>query len=406
LIWLCRKWDLNGGQLLCMFDAKVDDSERMAVSDKTKTSFDYLCAIDSHRGVLMFSLILTFISAFTFTYLSTPYVIKVANERRLFDPPNERSSHTHKASNLGGISIFGGAIFAIVMWTPYQLFGTQQYILAALLLLFLVGIWDDMTGMPARPKFVMQVVAALIIVYKAQYMIDDFGGFLWVNQLPKPMAVLFSVIVIVGIINAYNFIDGINGLAAGTGILASLAFGGWFYLQQEIAAATIAFALCASLLAFMTYNFIPGLIFMGDTGSMFLGTVLSVLAIHFIRLNLGGDLHYSAIVYPDSAHAIAVAFLILPIYDTLRVSVFRMAKSKSPFSADRNHIHHMLLDLGFSHVMSTLILLSVMAVVILLTFVFIDLGSPKLMMLQLAIMLVFSTMLRMQKVAKSKTMQG
>ncbi len=351
----------------------------------------------------MFSLILTFITGFVFTYLSTPYIIKVANERRLFDPPNERSSHTHKASNLGGIGIFGGAIFAIVMWTPYQIFGTQQYILAALLLLFLVGIWDDMTGMPAKPKFIMQVAAALIIVYKAEYVIDHFGGVFWINELPINISIIFSVIAIVGVINAYNFIDGINGLAAGTGIVGSLAFGGWFYLQQEIAAATLAFALSASLLAFMTYNFIPGLIFMGDTGSMFLGTVLSVLAIHFIRLNLKADLPYSGIVYQKSAHAIAVAFLILPLYDTLRVSVFRLAKGKNPFSADRNHIHHMLLDLGLSHVRATLVLLSLMGIVILLTFVFIDLGSPRLIMLQLAIMLIFSTILRMQKESAARS---
>jgi UDP-GlcNAc:undecaprenyl-phosphate/decaprenyl-phosphate GlcNAc-1-phosphate transferase len=345
----------------------------------------------------MFSIILTFITAFTFTYLSTPYVIKVADERRLWDPPNERSSHTQKASNLGGVAIFGGAIFAIVMWTPFQIFGTLQYIIAAFLLLFLVGIWDDMTGMPAKPKFVMQVVAALIIVYKAGYLIDDFGGFLWINQLPNWVAIAFSIIVIVGIINAFNFIDGINGLAAGTGVLSSFAFGGWFFLQNEIAVATLAFALGASLLAFLAYNFIPGRIFMGDTGSMFLGAALSVLAIHFIRLNMKADLPYSAIVFPRSAHAIAVAFLILPVYDTLRVSLIRLARGKSPFSADRNHIHHMLLDLGHSHVVSTLILLSTMSVIILLTFVFLDLGTAKLIMLQLALMLAFSTALRLLK---------
>jgi UDP-GlcNAc:undecaprenyl-phosphate/decaprenyl-phosphate GlcNAc-1-phosphate transferase len=345
----------------------------------------------------MFSITLTFITAFTFTYLSTPYIIQVANDRHLYDKPNERSSHEHKASNLGGIGIFGGAIFAIVMWTPFQLFGTQQYIIAALLLLFLVGIWDDMSGMPAVRKLVMQVVAALIIVYKAGYIINHFGGFLYVEQLPRWVAIGFSILVIVGIINAYNFIDGINGLAAGTGVIASFAFGGWFFLQQEIASATIAFALGASLLAFMAYNFVPGKIFMGDTGSMFLGTVLSVLAMHFIRLNMHGELPYTALIYTKSAHAIAIAFLIIPIYDTLRVSIYRLAKGHHPFVADRNHIHHMLLDIGHSHIVSTLILLGVMSVVILATFVFIDLGSPKLIMLQMALMLAFSTALRMQK---------
>jgi UDP-GlcNAc:undecaprenyl-phosphate/decaprenyl-phosphate GlcNAc-1-phosphate transferase len=345
----------------------------------------------------MFSLTLTFITAFTFTYLSTPYIIQVANDRKLYDSPNERSSHVHKASNLGGIGIFGGAIFSIVMWTPFQLFGTQQYIIAALLLLFLVGIWDDMTGMPAFRKLLMQIVAALIIVYKAGYMIDHFGGFLYIEQIPRWVAILFSIIVIVGVINAYNFIDGINGLAAGTGVIASFAFGGWFFLQQEIASATIAFALGASLLAFMAYNFVPGKIFMGDTGSMFLGTVLSILAMHFIRLNMQADLPHTALKFTKSAHGIAIAFLIIPIYDTLRVSLYRMAKGKHPFVADRNHIHHMLLDLGHTHIVSTLILLGVMSAIILVTFVFIDLGTPKLIMLQLAMMLAFSTALRMQK---------
>jgi UDP-GlcNAc:undecaprenyl-phosphate/decaprenyl-phosphate GlcNAc-1-phosphate transferase len=350
----------------------------------------------------MFSIILTFITAFTFTYLSTPYVIKVANDRRLYDAPNARSSHTHKASNLGGISIFGGAIFAIVMWTPFQIFGNQQYIIAALLLLFLVGIWDDMSGMPAKSKLIMQIVAALIIVYKAEVLIEHFGGIFFLTELPRGVSIVFTIVVIVGLINAINFIDGINGLAAGTGIFASLMFGIWFYMQQEIASATLAFALVASLSAFMAYNFIPGLIFMGDTGSMFLGAILSVLSIQFIQLNQTDNLPFPAFAQPESAHALAVAFLILPVYDTLRVSVIRISKGLHPFTADRNHIHHMLLDLGNSHIRSTLILLTVMAIIILLTFTFIDLGTSKLLMLQLAIMLVFSTLLRLMKQANTK----
>jgi UDP-GlcNAc:undecaprenyl-phosphate/decaprenyl-phosphate GlcNAc-1-phosphate transferase len=351
--------------------------------------------LHSPNALFMFSIILTFITAFTFTYLSIPKIIEVAKVRELFDKPVGRSSHTRKTSNLGGIAIFGGAIFAIVMWTPYQIFGTQQYILAALLLLFLVGIWDDMMAMPPLQKLVMQIVAALIIVFKAKYVIDHLGGFLFVEEMPRWVALVFTVVMIVGVINAYNFIDGINGLAAGTGVVACIAFGGWFYLQHEIASATIAFALSASLLGFMAYNFIPGLIFMGDTGSMFLGAVLAVLAIQFIQLNVHNDLPQQQLAFTGSAHAIAVSFLIIPIYDTLRVSLYRLAKGLSPFAADRNHIHHMLLDSGYSHVTSTCILLGVMSSIILFTFVFVELGSPKLIMMQLGLMLGFSTFLRM-----------
>lgn len=276
----------------------------------------------------------------------------VARTKRLFDDPNERSSHLVSIPSLGGIAIFAGLIFSVIFWTPFESFGNLQYILCSLVLIFLIGAKDDIVPMRPSRKFIGQILAAFIMVYKAEVQITSFYGLFGVDELPVWISYLLSIFVIVLIINAFNLIDGINGLAGTIGVVITLTFGTWFFLVERIEIAIVCFALMGAIIAFLKYNYTPAEIFMGDTGSLLVGLVSATLAIKFMEINLNLVGPYSVNAIP----AVTIGILIIPLYDTLRVFITRIIKGKSPFYPDKTHIHHLLLDLGFSHMQGTSIL--------------------------------------------------
>ncbi len=330
----------------------------------------------------MYDIILSFITAFALTFFAIPAIISVAKEKKLVAVPGGRHSHTEITPSLGGIGIFGGVIFSIIMWTPFDAFDDLQYILAAFVLIFLMGAKDDISPISPYKKMVGQLAAAGILVYKANIKIDSFYGILGISELPEWFAIVFSIFTIFIIINAFNLIDGINGLCGSLSILISLVLGFWFLEVDKMHMAMLAFALIGSTLAFLNYNLTPAKIFMGDTGSLFLGLICSILAIKFIEYNTTP----SALTdYPnmmvESAPAVAIGILILPLFDTLRVFTTRMIRGKSPFFPDKTHIHHLFLRCGLSHVQSTVVLVIVNICFIALAYFFQGLGSLTLIIL-------------------------
>ncbi len=352
----------------------------------------------------MYSTLLGFITAFTLTYLILPSIIKVADQKKLFDKPNERSAHVSPTPSLGGIGIFAGTICAIILWTPFDSFGDLQNVLAAFVLLFLIGAKDDLLPLSPSRKFMGQIICALILVYKANIKITSWYGVLGIYDLPELFSFVFSIVVIVGIINAFNLIDGINGLAGSIGLLACSVWGWWFFMMDRFELAIIAFSFAGSIIAFLKFNFTPAKIFMGDTGSLLIGMVCAILAIKFIELHR--EIPVGRSFAFDAAPAIAIAILILPLYDTARVFIKRMMQGKSPFYPDKTHIHHLLLDSGMSHMQATAILVGVNVFFIALVLTLNKLGTSTLVVLELAIAFAFSTalyrhVLRKKQVEKS-----
>lgn len=307
------------------------------------------------QQLVMFNIVLAFISAFLVSYFAMPSIIHVGKQKLILDEPNDRGAHSESTPSLGGIGIFSGVLLAVVLWTPFHHFDDMQYILAAFLIIFLVGARDDIIPLSPWIKLAGESLAALILVLASNIRIESMFGIFGVYELPFFLSVLLSVVAILVIINAFNLIDGINGLSASIALIISLIFGSWFFLTDYLALAIIAFALSGSLLAFTKYNFSPARLFMGDTGSLLLGTVCSILAIKYVQHNAQIP---DSIYYFRSAHVMAIAVLILPLYDTLRVFVRRAINGKSPFSPDKNHIHHMLLETGLTHMQSTFVLAS------------------------------------------------
>lgn len=344
-----------------------------------------------NRKEPMYDVILSFITAFSLTYLVIPSIIRVAKSKHIYDEPDEfRRSHDAPVPRLGGIAIFAGVVLSVTLWTPFQVFAGLQYILCALVIIFLVGFHDDIQPVSAVYKMIGQVLAAFILVFKADIKLTSLYGIFGIYQLPELASIALSIFTIIVIINAFNLIDGINGLSGSISALISLTLGIWYLLINRLEIAVLAFSLAGAVIAFLKYNFTPARIFMGDTGSLLIGLVCSTLTIKFIELHRElTDSAYSFKAVP----AVAIGILILPLFDTLRVFTMRILRGRSPMSPDRNHIHHLLIDSGLNHMQATGILVAVNLLFIFMVWSLQEIGTLNLLLVILAFATLLSGML-------------
>lgn len=288
--------------------------------------------------------------AFIITFFAIPVIIQVAKKKKLYDEPDERKLHKEVIPTLGGLGIFAGFIIAVLMGVTYNSIkgGAEpqlQYFVAAAIVIFFLGIKDDILILSATKKFIGQLIAAGIIIRFGNIRIENLHGFLGIEQIPYTASIVFTLFTIIVITNSFNLIDGVDGLAGSLGLLTTIVFGTYFLLAGKSMYAVISFAMAGSILGFLIYNFSPAKIFMGDTGSLLIGLINSILVITFINTAAkAGE------VWPlQAAPAIGFAVLMIPLFDTLRVFSLRILDRRSPFSPDRNHIHHFLLDMGMNH---------------------------------------------------------
>jgi len=289
-------------------------------------------------------------SAMFVAWYIIPRVVKVALKRHLTDLPSLIKIHKKEVPTLGGIGIYAGFVFGFLLTVDGSMMGVS-YFTVSTLMLFFVGLKDDLIGVSARKRIIAEIIAALIIVYFTDIQLTSFNGFLGIYEIPVWLTYVSTIFIIVVIINSVNLIDGIDGLAASTGIIAAITFGIWFWLLDDVGFTIMAAALTGALTAFLFYNLSKGKnkIFMGDTGSLVLGFVLAILAIRFNGISSGANAVYSL----QSAPVVSIGILIVPLFDTLRVFTIRVLKGQSPFVGDNRHIHHMMLRAGYSHKRST-----------------------------------------------------
>ncbi|MDC8001190.1 MraY family glycosyltransferase [Aequorivita todarodis] len=280
----------------------------------------------------------------------------MANEKNLMAVPDARSMHTKKTPNLGGVGIFIAFSLSIMILGGLKSFeqfqiGKLLLLLAAITIMFFLGVKDDLIGISPRKKFIGQAMAAALVILFTDVRIQSLDGLFGIWELPYIISVLFSLLVFVFIINAFNLIDGIDGLAGTIAIMASTVFGFFFMLHGNHLLMLVSFILVGALLAFLRFNFSEeNKLFMGDSGSLFIGFLLTYQSIGFLGMDTSGTLWFTM---PNKSILI-LAILSFPILDTLRVFIIRISQKRSPFSADRNHIHHRLMDLGLSHKQGTL----------------------------------------------------
>jgi UDP-GlcNAc:undecaprenyl-phosphate GlcNAc-1-phosphate transferase len=299
----------------------------------------------THSSVF-FNLIAGFITAFAISAFSIPSIIKIAKLKNLTDAPDlQRKTHEDHTPTLGGVAIFAALIFSVSFWGLDADFFELKYFLSSLIIMFFIGIKDDLYHFVYIKKLMAQLLSAVILVHFGGVRLTSLYRLFGVQDIPLWASYPLSVFTITVIINAFNLIDGANCLAAGIASVIALFYGVWYALVGYNALSLLAFCLLGALLGFMIYNRTPAKIFMGDTGSLLIGLVIALLTIKFIEYNRVNFGPY----HIRSVPAVAIAILIVPLFDLARVFFIRLKNGAPPMHADRNHIHHRLIDLGFSH---------------------------------------------------------
>ncbi|MCK4853139.1 MAG: undecaprenyl/decaprenyl-phosphate alpha-N-acetylglucosaminyl 1-phosphate transferase [Bacteroidales bacterium] len=320
-----------------------------------------------------------FLTSLAISSLAIPSIVKVACNKGLFDKPQGRKPGRKNVPTLGGLAIFAGTIISLTLFSDISQFPELTYIIAGSVILFFIGIKDDILIIAPWWKLSGQVLAALIISVMGGLQISYINIIPGLGELSNTLSILFTVLVIVFIINSFNLIDGIDGLASGIGILSSLILG-WVFFQSGLVQYTLLSAIfCGSLLGFFYYNVLSPKkkILMGDTGSMMVGFIISILVIRLINLenpSLPG-------IQIQSPQSLALAVLIVPISDMIRVILIRFLQGRSPLRPDRLHIHYRLIDMGLDHLQASCILLAINVLMVFIVLVLQNMGEILLTLL-------------------------
>ncbi|WP_159086063.1 polysaccharide biosynthesis/export family protein [Flavobacterium faecale] len=288
-----------------------------------------------------------FIIAWAISYVSFPVIINISKVKGLTAIPSDRSSHTVQTPNLGGVGIFIGFILAFTCFGSIFDIGSNYNLIGSLVVLFFLGLKDDILVLSAKTKFIVQFGIGLLITLNSSISINSLFGLFGIYKIGIIPAIALTTFVYVLIINSYNLIDGIDGLAGTIAICFLSVSSILFYNSHSITLLIISITLMGSILAFLQYNFSRRKkIFMGDTGSMIVGFLISFLVINILNLK---EINFGLFSYTTSP-TLLIALLFYPLVDTARIFFVRLViLKKSPFNADKNHIHHRLLALGFNH---------------------------------------------------------
>lgn len=332
--------------------------------------------------------ILAIATSFIITFLVIPVIIKYSQKKsKMMDTPGRRKIHKKVTPSLGGIAIFLGFFTALTIWLPFEGFKDFKFVLAALAIIFVVGLRDDI--IPLRPlyKLIGQIIAASLVVLLTGIRLNSLYGIFGIDELNETWSYLVTMFTIVVITNSFNLIDGLDGLAGTISTIALTFFGVWFYLVGEETTALLALSMVGAIIAFLTFNWEPSKIFMGDTGALLIGFLFSILAINFIDHNF--NLAEGNVYRFEASVTTAICIIIIPLFDTLRIFIIRISKKQSPFAPDKSHMHHVLMRLGLTHSQTALALGGLNLVYILGAFMFKSISD----FILLPALLIFSVIL-------------
>lgn len=286
-------------------------------------------------------LVTPFAFAMIVTIALIPVWISVCRKWRLFDEPDSRKHHLTLTPSMGGIAIFCGIFCSFLVFGQATEHMKLQYLLGSVLILFFTGFFDDLINVNHYKKLVMQSASAIVAFYGG-FRLQHLGGLFGIDEIPLLLQLPLTLWLVVLFTNAYNFVDGVDGLAGGIGVIMTSAFGALFYHYGIYDFAILSFCITGALLGFLYFNFSPAQIFMGDTGSLVIGFTTAIMGIELLQ---AGSVHTTEVIPPSYIAAV----LFIPLYDFARVIILRSLNGTSPFKADRNHIHHMILNHRFGH---------------------------------------------------------
>lgn len=303
-------------------------------------------------------IMLAFLVSMMVAVYSIQRIVKFAGSRNLYDIPDERKIHTRKISNLGGVGVFMASMFSYFAFSNIPFYPRPDTLFSVSILLFFIGLKDDLEPVTPLRRLFYEAICAGFIIYFTDVRVPSLFGIFGIYELPYWLSCIFTVVFLIGCINAYNMIDGIDGLLGslsmlGIGIFAFMFMSAGLFLWTLLCASIL-----GALLGFLIYNWHPARIFMGNGGSMFIGTIFACLSLRFMQLgeiNLPyfGSNFQLEILMP---HTMALSVIAIPIFDMLSVFIIRLCNKQSPFKADKRHTHHRLMDIGLSQRKTVLVM--------------------------------------------------
>jgi UDP-GlcNAc:undecaprenyl-phosphate/decaprenyl-phosphate GlcNAc-1-phosphate transferase len=295
----------------------------------------------------MTSILTSFLLSFLACILLLPFIIRYAKRRNLYDEPGRRRIHKRITPSMGGIGIFFGLMISLTISaeTTQRLYYFE--LVAILVIPFILGLLDDLIQLSPKTKLLTQCLTAVFIFYVLDARIASFYGLLPLKEFSNIVSLPITLFAVILITNSYNLIDGIDGLAASVAAIILCFYCVWFYLADVPYLSVVAAAGAGGTVAFLVRNWAPAQIFMGDTGSLVLGTLMATLTFNFLDIN--SALPEPSPVRFESGLGTMLAILVVPFTDTFRVIIIRLSNRVSPFRADKRHIHHVLVRLGNSH---------------------------------------------------------
>lgn len=296
--------------------------------------------------------------SFLIGFIGMPIVVRIAKAKGFVVRPNKRMSHTGEVPNIGGLNIYFSVMLSYVLFDFGQI-AHNQFFLIGIGAIMAIGFVDDVLVLTPLAKLLGETLAGIALIGFSDLRITHLHGIFGINEIGIIPSYLLSLFVLVAIINAVNLIDGIDGLASGLGILYCLFFAVYFHLVGSTSWSILAICMIGALAVFFIYNVFGNRekIFMGDSGSLLLGYLLTAFIFRFCEQNAYHLV--PEVFHMNAAPAVAICVMTIPIFDTIRVSITRIKQHRSPFAADKNHIHHLILRTGRNHIQTTCILLSV-----------------------------------------------
>lgn len=295
-----------------------------------------------------FSLVLM-AAAFVAVTLVYPYVLAFAKKYNIIDNPSARKLQRVPVPVMGGTAVFIGFLVAVLFSSLFFPDPEILKLISLLLVMYAIGVWDDIKDVSAAFRFLIEILVVWMMIILLKVEINNFYGFFGVYDIPDVVSVPLSLVAGVGIMNSINMIDGVDGYCCSYGVMVCIAYAIIFSFAGNMTLVTLALIGVGALIPFFFHNVFgtTSKMFMGDSGSMMLGTLMAYFTFTALTTGRRCDL-----VFTDSGLslvALCLAILAVPVFDTLKVMIFRVARGQSPFHPDKTHLHHIFIEMNFSH---------------------------------------------------------
>lgn len=313
---------------------------------------------------IIYYILVPFVVALVASFWVFPKILNIALKKNIVDNPDARKLQRVPVPVLGGMVVLFGILVALCVCQLFVDCSSLFTVVLAMSVMLYVGTMDDILNLSAYTRFFLEILMALTIIYTCGYSIDNLHGLWGIYTLPLYLSMPLTIVAVVGIVNAINLIDGVDGYSSGYCIMACTIFGVLFCIMRDMPMVMLAVVCVASLIPFFLHNVfgLSSKMFIGDGGTLLMGCVMSIFVLNVLKSD---TLCLEYCEWGMGLVPLALAILCIPVFDTVRVMTMRMLRKTSPFHADKTHLHHLFIEVGFSHIGTTVGILALNCLVVL-----------------------------------------